>query len=152
MKKFIVVLALVLVGVVMLPRLLGQTKEADKEKDKVANLMKRKLDRAQKVLDGIATRDYDKIIKNAEDLSDISKEASWRVLKTPTYEVFSGEFQRNTATLIKSAKDKNLDAATLAYVNLTLTCVKCHNHVREVRMVRSESRATGNWSFPRGGS
>ena len=37
--------------------------------------------------------------------------------------------------LIKNAEDRNLDAAALSYVDLTLTCVKCHKHVREVRKV-----------------
>lgn len=108
MKQSIVVLGLAIL-VVVLPRLVGQAREADKDKDKekkVAALMERKLHAAQKVLDGIATGHFDKILKNAEDLKDISKEASFRVLKTPTYELYSNEFQRNATALIKSTKTR----------------------------------------------
>ena len=58
------------------------------------------------------------------------------VMETPRYEVYSEEFQRVTLTMAKLAGEKNLDGAALAYVDLTLNCVKCHKHVREVRMTR----------------
>src|SRR5262249_49907270 len=98
--------------------------------------MRRKLQRAQKVLEGVALKDFEMIAQNAEELVAICKEAQWKVLKPPRYEIYSGDFRRNAEALIANAKDKNLDAAALSYVDLTLTCVKCHKHVREVRMVR----------------
>jgi hypothetical protein len=106
------------------------------EPTKVNDLMQKKLLQSQKVLEGIALNDFDKIGKHAEELIRISKMAEWRVLKTPRYELYSNEFQRNADDLVKKAKEKNLDAATLSYVELTLTCVKCHKYVRETREVR----------------
>jgi hypothetical protein len=38
--------------------------------------------------------------------------------------------------MVKMAKDKNLDGAALAYVQLTMSCVNCHKYVREIRMTR----------------
>jgi hypothetical protein len=38
--------------------------------------------------------------------------------------------------LIEKAREKNLDGAALSYVEMTLSCVKCHKHVREVRTTR----------------
>jgi hypothetical protein len=108
------------------------------EPTRVNALMKRKLDQSQKVLAGIALNDFDQIAKHAQELIAISKEAEWKVLKTPQYEIYSNDFRRIAGDLVKHAKDKNLDAATLSYVDLTLTCVKCHKHVREVRMVRAD--------------
>ena len=104
--------------------------------DKVQELMRRKLTQSQKVLEGIAVQDFDLIAKHAEELLVISKQAEWKVLKTPLYEVYSNEFRRNAEELIENAKKKNVDAAALSYVDLTLTCVKCHKHVREKRMAR----------------
>ena len=101
-------------------------------------LMTKKLESSQKVLEGLAINDFDKIGKNADELIRISKAAEWRVLKTPQYEVHSNEFRRTAETLAKMADGKNLDGAALAYVELTLTCVKCHKHVREVRMARGD--------------
>ena len=107
-----------------------------KEPTKTAELMRRKLDNSQKVLEGIAVNDFDKIAKHGEELIFISKQAEWRVLQTPQYELHSNEFRRVAESLIKNAKDKNVDAAALNYVDMTLTCVKCHKHVREIRMTR----------------
>jgi hypothetical protein len=112
----------------------SQSEEPKKE----IPLMQRKLQASQKVLEGVAVNDFDKIGKNAEELLTLSKLAEWRIIKSPRYEMFSGEFQRTAETLIKNAKDKNLDAAALTYVELTLTCVKCHKYVREVRMTRAD--------------
>jgi hypothetical protein len=118
--------------------LLGLAGGGQGEEPKVLPLMQRKLQHSQKVLEGVAIGDLDKIGKNAEELLTLSKLAEWRVIKSPRYEMFSSEFQRTAETLIKNAKDKNLDAAALTYVELTLTCVKCHKYVREVRMTRAD--------------
>jgi hypothetical protein len=104
------------------------------EKGKENELMRRKLACSQKVLEGIAVADYKMIGKNAEELLQISKEAGFRVLKTPTYELHTNQFRRSVEALIQNAKEKNIDAAALTYVDLTLTCVKCHKHVRDERM------------------
>lgn len=140
MKRAVMVL-IALIMLVIQPLVIGLGQEPDKkieelDKNKVSALMQRKLTEAQKVLQGVAMGDFDMISKHAEQLDDISKLAEWRVIRTPRYDVFSGEFQRSAQALIKHAKDKNLDAAALSYVEMTLNCVKCHKYVREVRMVR----------------
>jgi hypothetical protein len=103
------------------------------QEDKTKDLMKKKLQHSQKVLEGIATNDFDAIAKNADELIIISKAAEWTVLKTPEYEMYSNDFRRTCGDLAQKARAKNIDGAALAYVDLTLTCVKCHKHVREVR-------------------
>lgn len=99
----------------------------------VNGLMRKKLQAAQKVLEGIAVTDYDLIGKHAQDLILISKAAEWKVLATPEYELYSSDLRRAAQAIAKSAKEKNIDGAALGYVDLTLACVKCHKHVREVR-------------------
>jgi hypothetical protein len=111
-------------------------KSGEEPPKKVRDLMRKKLVNSQKVLEGIAVNDFKLIAKHADELIDLSKEAEWRVLKTPQYEIHSNEFRRSAETLIKNAKDKNLDAAALSYVEMTLTCVRCHKYVREERMTR----------------
>jgi hypothetical protein len=100
-------------------------------------LMQKKLTASQKVLAGIALQDFDAIGKHARELVAISKQAEWKVLKTPLYSIYMDEFRLISEELVLNAKKKNNDAATLSYVNMTLTCVKCHKHVREKRMVRT---------------
>jgi hypothetical protein len=133
-KKVVLLTLAVFAWLTLLP---GRGREGDgPDTNKVNALMQRKLLQSQKVLEGVALGDFDRIARHAEELLDISKAAEWRVVKTPRYQTYSAEFQRSAENLIKHAKDKNLDAAALSYVELTLTCVKCHKHVREVRMVR----------------
>jgi hypothetical protein len=129
--KRLVALALVLALAGGMTSLSGQAKEATKE-----SLMKRKLRHSQKVLEGVALGDFKMIAAHAEELIDISKEAEWKAIRSPRYEVFSNDFRRTADTLIKKAREKNLDGAALSYVELTLTCVRCHKYVREVRMAR----------------
>jgi hypothetical protein len=103
------------------------------DKDEVGRLMRKKLESSQKVLEGVAVNDFDKIADNAEALIALSKEAQWKAVSTPQYELYSNDFRRTADALSKHAKEKNLDAATLDYVELTLTCVRCHKHVRDAR-------------------
>jgi hypothetical protein len=126
---FVLVVLTLLLG---LPGLNGHGGEPKKD-DRIGELMHKKLTASQGVLEGIALNDFKKIAARADELLTISKQAEWKVLKTPKYELFSNEFQRAAEGLGQSARDKNTDAAALNYVELTLTCVKCHKHVRETR-------------------
>src|SRR5205823_5696635 len=98
------------------------------------DLMRQKLEHSQKVLEGIAVGDFKMIQKHGEELLEISKKVGWKVLNTPAYEMHTNSFRRSAESLIENAKEKNLDAAALTYLDMTLTCVKCHKHVRDVRM------------------
>ena len=123
-----VLLFVVLALAVILPGTGGFAEEPGKKKpakveDKVRELMHRKLDYSQKVLAGIALDDFDQISKNAAELMVLSNKLEWNVLKTPQYDLHSNEFRRSLESLIKNAEKKNLDAAALAYVEMTLTCV-----------------------------
>jgi hypothetical protein len=109
---------------------------ADKPKKalpKANALMVEKLKNSQNLLEGLATNDFDKIQQSADELIRISKAAEWGVIKTPMYEVHTNNFRRSAEEIIKKSKAKNIDGATLAYVDMTLTCVRCHQHCREVR-------------------
>jgi hypothetical protein len=108
----------------------------DKAPTKPNEFMRRKLEHSQKVLEGIAVGDFEIIRRHADELLTLSKLAEWKVLTTPRYELHSNDFRRSAQALIDEARAKNLDGAALAYVELTLHCVKCHKHVREIRMTR----------------
>jgi hypothetical protein len=105
---------------------LAQTKRSRAAKE----FMRDKLELSQRVLEGLATEDYDLIIAKGVKLSAMSKESDWRVFENPDYDQQSLLFRRQVDALVKSAKDKNLDAATLAYVRMTMSCVDCHKLVR----------------------
>jgi hypothetical protein len=110
----------------------------DDKPSKVGELMQKKLKHAQKLIEGLATNDFTLLTKNGEELYLVSKEVEWRVMKTPRYELYSDQFRSHCEDLVKHAKDKNLDGASLAYVQLTLSCIKCHKYIREMRMTNVE--------------
>ena len=97
-------------------------------------VMERKLKHAQGLLEGLALKDFVKIEKSADELMQCVKEATWRINDTDKYLLYSNEFIREIEGLQKAAKKKNVDAATLAYMEMTMTCVKCHEHLRETRI------------------
>jgi hypothetical protein len=49
----------------------------------LSKLMRRKLQSSQKVLEGIALNDFDKITDAATELQLVRKAVGWRVMKTP---------------------------------------------------------------------
>jgi hypothetical protein len=158
MKKHILVAGIVsalVLGVPLVRGLGGQKPQAKSEKPqkvepKASEIMTLKLKHAQQVLEGIALNDFDTIGKNSKDLLALSQKAEWRVFPTPSYLRHSNEFQRTTENLIQSAKDQNLDGATLAYLEMTLNCVRCHKYVRAERTARGEA-AEDRWLAQREG-
>ena len=113
----------------------GQAVDPPKsEAKKPLTVMQRKLQHSQRILEGLAMNDFAKITTSAEGLMSCAQEASWRVLQTPKYELYSNDFVRHLEEMKTAAKNKNLDAASLAYVETTFTCVKCHQHIRDEKM------------------
>ena len=100
----------------------------------VSAFMRLKLNHSQKVLEGIATEDFDLIAKNSQQMGLLAQDENWKVYQTPEYRTHSAEFQRIAAALTKAGQDKNVDSAALAYIQLTMTCVNCHKHTRTIRL------------------
>lgn len=123
----------VLVVLALVGSSIGLTQEK-KPEPKKPTVMQRKLSHAEKVLQGLALADFEKIRAGSDDLSLCVQEASWKAVNSPKYEVYSNDMIRNLDAMKKAAKEKNVDAAALAYVDLTLTCVKCHKYVREEKI------------------
>jgi len=121
----------------MSAHLAGQAKPAPRAQpaaNEVADLMALKLKHAERVLEAVALADFDTMAKESQALSLLSQEAAFNVLMTAEYAQQSLEFRRAADALTRAAKAKNIDAAALAYVDMTMKCVNCHKHVRDVRM------------------
>jgi hypothetical protein len=131
MKKVIYTLAFLLIAGTLAPL----TSDAQ-DKGKLGKLMVAKLRSAQSLLEGLATRNFTKITRSAEELIQLSKAAEWYVFHTPRFEMHTNEFRRAAETIVQKSQEKNIDGVALAYVDMTLTCVRCHDYVREVREVR----------------
>lgn len=106
-----------------------EKKPADPPKKQT--VMQRKLAHAHRVLEGLALNDFERISMHTDELMLCAQEASWRVVKTQKYDLYSNDFVRSLQNLKKAAKNKNTDAAALAYVEVALNCVKCHQYIRD---------------------
>ena len=111
----------------------GVRAEQPKGTDDVGAFMQVKLTHSQAVLEGLTTEDYGQIAKHPQALSLLSMEASWNVLQSPQYAQRSADFRRAVNAMTQAAEKKNLDGATLAFVEVTLKCVECHKYVRSVQ-------------------
>ena len=80
-------------------------------------------------------RIFDLIARNARGLKSLSMASEWELPTIPNaeeYVAFTGEFQRAADDLVKKARGRNLDGATLAFNRMTMNCVDCHRYVRGV--------------------
>jgi hypothetical protein len=94
------------------------------------NFMRAKLQHSQKIIEGLSTENYDMIAKHAQEMSLLSLESQWNVLRTQRYVDESAEFRHSIQRLIDATKSKRIDSAALGYVDVTLKCIHCHTYVR----------------------
>ncbi len=124
-----------IVGVVllgMIATVFGVQEKQDTDQTTSA-FMQQKLDYSREIVAGLATEDFAKISKSAQDLMLLSHEADWKVITTPEYLKASSDFRETVARLRSAGKEKNLDGATIAYFEVTLNCVRCHKQLRKHR-------------------
>jgi hypothetical protein len=111
-----------------------ETKKAEPQKPdpkKVKELMHRKLDHSQRLLQALALGELDSAAKHGDELIRIAREAEWKAFNTQQYEMWSNDFRQSTEAMVKAAKEKNLQGARLNYLGMTMSCFNCHSYVRE---------------------
>jgi cytochrome c556 len=103
--------------------------------------MEMKLKSSQAILAGMALNDFDKIQAAADELITISNVNDFlNAYKGEEYQFHMQLFRRPVEMIAKKAKDKNMDGVLVAYTDMTLSCLKCHQAIRdkkfEVRLER----------------
>jgi hypothetical protein len=92
--------------------------------------MKQKLTASQNILAALNNADYDAIAANANSMLVVGYLEKFARADTPGYRELMGDFTYANKSLVLAAREKNLDGATIAYLQLTLSCVNCHKIVR----------------------
>lgn len=98
---------------------------------KKSTFMRLKLEPTKGALEGIALADFEMISKHAGTIKNLMLDESWMVIQSDEYRRQSNEFRATVDKLQKAAQDKNVDRATLAYVQMTISCVQCHESLRK---------------------
>lgn len=97
-----------------------------------AQVMKVKLRHAQGIIAALALEDYKKLEEQGTALVQITKATEFlRAYKTEEYEFQMRAFQKSAETLVEKARSKNLDGATLAFLDMNISCVGCHSHFKK---------------------
>jgi len=101
-----------------------------------AETMRKKLEYSKQVLEGLTKEDFPEMTRGARALKTLGESEVWGDLNRPEaerYGLYIKEFQSLAGELVAKADAKNLDGVTLAYVQLTVNCVRCHKELRESR-------------------
>lgn len=93
--------------------------------------MQRKLRFSQEIFAGIARADVDALADASRQMNALNWFEQIAKGKNEEYQRHLKSYQSAGEKLQTKAEKKDLDGATLAFLELTLSCVDCHRKVRE---------------------
>lgn len=93
--------------------------------------MRGKLASNQKIVEGLATKNFGLIAEGAAEIKALVKGQHWFVLQTDEYQDYSKEMQLAAGRLEQAAEARSVDAAALRYFDLTLNCLDCHGYIEK---------------------
>ena len=99
----------------------------------LGELMRQKLDHAQALLGAVVLGDHAQVERIAGELVLLSEASTWSPLQTPQYLHHAANFREAARSLAEEARARDIDGVSLAYMEMTLSCVQCHKHVRGAR-------------------
>lgn len=108
---------------------------AEKDEPKLPTkkeVMAAKLKHTQTILEGIAVNDYDKISTSSDELVRLLRATEFlNAYKGEEYQFQVKLFKRAGEAVGTKAREKNMDGVMVAYHELTATCLKCHQGMRD---------------------
>jgi hypothetical protein len=93
--------------------------------------MEQKLRLSKEILTALATADFEAMGKNAEIMRGLNRVERFVRRGPEGYRDQLKQFNMANNALIRASRKENLEAATLAFNQLTISCVSCHQHLRE---------------------
>ena len=101
-------------------------------------LMRAKLASSQRVLEGILAEDFTLIARGAKEMKKISEAAEWPRSRDKIYEHYAAEFRRQCNKLEHLANKTNREGVSFTYLQMTTTCIDCHNYVRDALRIADQ--------------
>lgn len=93
--------------------------------------MKQKLTYSSRILEGLAKGDMDLVNQNATAMRGLNKVEYFVRREPANYRTQLNVFQFSVDELIRTSRENNLDGATLAFTQMTISCVNCHKQIRK---------------------
>ena len=103
---------------------------------RLGRLMRQKLVHASEVLAAVVTSDWEALAESSAELEAISQDPGWAALPTSQYAQQSAAFLDAVRDLQAAARSRDLDLAPQAYLDLTMSCVRCHREVALARVAQ----------------
>jgi hypothetical protein len=111
--------------------------EVSSQNLQLSRVMRQKLQQSQGLLAALVTSNWDDLERRSRELEGLTRDPAWAVMNTPEYSRQAAAFLRATQDLIDASERRDQEGAPLAYVSLTLTCVRCHQTVARRRLAGS---------------
>ena len=92
--------------------------------------MAKKLELSKAILESLTTGDFDAMAKDAEQMQRLGR-MEGLVRRNKDYQTQMQSFRLANQELIRHSLRKNVEGATLAFNQLTTSCVACHTMLRE---------------------
>lgn len=105
---------------------------ADQANHPVSFWMEKKLEYSQDILRGLVTGDLDDVANKAEQMRLLSKVEGWVRNSKSGYRAQLQAFELANSELLRNARANKIDGATIAFQQLTVSCVSCHKIIRNV--------------------
>ena len=121
--------------VVALSALLGLAASSSQGPE-VNQVMREKLNHAQKILEAVVTSDWVSLETHSRELEQLTNDPRWMVLKYPEYARHSSAFVRAVQDLHQAAAQRDLEKTPQAYIAVTLRCVDCHRYLARLRIAK----------------
>src|SRR5262245_40471326 len=104
--------------------------------EKPSDWMKQKLEMSQNILAGLTKGDFDAVETNAQKMNVVNHLEKLVAADQPHYKEYMRQlaaFESANRELLRQSGKKNIEGSTLAYVQLTVSCVQCHRVVRDAK-------------------
>jgi hypothetical protein len=108
----------------------------DPSTEKASAWMKQKLELSQNILSGLTKGDFEAVELNAQRMNIVNYLEKWAAADKPEYADYKRQlsyFEMANREILRQSRAKNVEGATLAYNQLTVSCVQCHQVVRKTK-------------------
>ena len=116
----------------------GSGDKKDEPAGSLHRFMRQKMQASNLILEGLCMDDLKAVAAGTQTLLKMPNEAKWRVSNDMMYRRYSNEFVQAVEELQKEAEENDIDGASMAWVNVTMKCMKCHKWVRNTVLAESD--------------
>jgi len=98
----------------------------------LSEFMRKKLNSSNRILEGLVTDDLQMVAEACDEMLELSSADRWRASNDMMYLQHSEEFRNSVKNLRSKANGQSIDGTALAWVDVTMNCIQCHEWVRNV--------------------